>query len=202
VRRLWYVAYGSNLSLARFRCYLGGGRPRGSARSLPGSRDPIGPVATVSLTIVGGIYFAGRSSVWGGGMALFDPGVPSRVAARAYLLSAEQFLDVLAQEVRRSPGASIDPALIPRRGQRTVGPGVYETLVSLGERDGFPLVTFTCDPHDHRDLAAPSAAYLHTIAGGLRESHGWSSQQIAAYLAAAPGARGTWSQEDIEHLVG
>ena len=202
MQRLWYVAYGSNLSLARFRCYLAGGRPEGGTRDYPGSRDPVGPAASVSLILPGGIFFAGRSSVWGGGMAVLDAQVPGQVAARAYLLSAEQFVDVLAQEMRRSPGAAVDVALVPEQGRHTLGPGAYETLVCVGTRDGLPLVTFTCDPDHHRELASPTAPYLRTIAGGLRESHGWSPQRIGTYLAAAPGAHGSWSADDIARLAG
>ena len=34
MERLWYVAYGSNLLLDRFRCYLAGGRAVGGNRTL------------------------------------------------------------------------------------------------------------------------------------------------------------------------
>ncbi len=40
MQQVWYVAYGSNLSLERFTAYLQGGRPAGGARKYPGCRDP------------------------------------------------------------------------------------------------------------------------------------------------------------------
>ena len=54
-------------------------------------------------------------------------------AARAYLITTEQFVDVLAQETRRSPGMSLD--LEPRfRGDRySTGVGGYSILVRVGE---------------------------------------------------------------------
>ena len=45
--------------------------------------------------------------------------------------------------------------------------------------------------------AAPSAAYLRSIATGLREAHGWDDAQIASYLASAPGARGSWTTTTV-----
>jgi hypothetical protein len=45
------------------------------------------------------------------------------------------------------------------------------------------MVTFTA-PHGYADVphAAPSAAYAATISAGLREAHGWSDAEVAAYL--------------------
>ncbi len=98
--RVWYVAYGSNLGTDRFRCYLAGGRPDGGTRTYAGCRDPSDPAGTFSLELPGALLFAGESGVWGGGMAFFDPEGESSVACRAYLLTAEQFADVAAQEMR------------------------------------------------------------------------------------------------------
>jgi hypothetical protein len=73
VQRIWYVAYGSNLSRERFRTYLQGGQPDGSERSYPGCRDTSDELDSFGLLIAGGVYFAGRSSGWGAGMAFYDP---------------------------------------------------------------------------------------------------------------------------------
>jgi hypothetical protein len=43
-------------------------------------------------------------------MAFYDPYAQGQAAARAYLITTEQFVDVLAQETRRSPGMSLDLA--------------------------------------------------------------------------------------------
>lgn len=201
MQRLWYVAYGSNLSLARLRCYLLGGQPEGAARRYLGCRDAAEPAAAFSLTIAGGICFAGHSSVWGGGLARYEPDAAGRVAARAYLLTAEQFTDVLAQEMRQPPGLELDLSPVHTLGQHSFGPGSYETLVRVGSRDGLPMLTFTSNRYSSRHLAAPTATYLQTLARGLRESHGWSARRIAAYLAAVPGAQGAWTPDSIESLA-
>ena len=143
MQRLWYVAYGSNLSLERFQIYLQGGRLVGGARNYPGCRDPLGPDQTVSLMIPGGLRFVGVSSVWGGGMAIYDARADGEVAARAYLITAEQFVDVLAQEMRLEPGLDVNLAPVRETGWHSLGPGRYQTLAHLGIRDDLPILTRT-----------------------------------------------------------
>jgi hypothetical protein len=92
----------------------------------------------------GGIYFALESPQWTGGMAMYDPGLPGEAAARAYLMTAGQFADVVAQEIYREPGVDLDVlADVVEHGRVELGPGRYETLVHAGDRDGYPIFTFT-----------------------------------------------------------
>lgn len=186
---LWYAAYGSNLAGDRFTTYLSGGRPVGAARDYPGARDRRPPSDDRPLLLPGRIFFAGRSLTWGGGMAFYDPDAAGTVYARAYRITAEQFSDLAAQEMRRAPGTDLDlePVLTARR--HTYGPGRYETLHLVGELAERPVLTFT-SPSDH-GLAPnpPASAYLATIARGLRECHGLSDEAVAAYLHAAGAGR-------------
>jgi hypothetical protein len=200
VERLWYVAYGTNLSIGRLRCYLRGGRLPGLGRKYRGCRDQTEPAANFGLRLLGGIYFTGRSSVWDGGMAVYDAEHPGWVAARAYLLTAGQFGDVLAQEMRQPPGTEVDLTPVHRAGRHSYGPGRYQTLLRVGNRHGLPMLTFT-SAQQVRRLSAPTAAYLRTMAVGLRESHGWSDNRIGAHLASIPGARGIWAAHQIAALA-
>ncbi len=199
--RVWYVAYGSNLGTARFRCYLAGGRPEGGSRTYDGCRDPSEPADAFSLELPGTLVFAGESGVWGGGMAFFDPDHVGSVAGRARLLTAEQFADVTAQEMRQAPGGEFARsivAVLPDVGElHSLGSGRYETLLRVGARAGVPLLTITNGDLEDLTPAAPSAAYLRSIATGLRESHGWDDARIASYLAAAPGAREAWTPTSV-----
>lgn len=188
MKRIWYVAYGSNLSRERFCHYLRGGRPDGVERDYPGCRDSSDELDSFGLLISGGIYFAGRSSGWRAGMAFYDPDVSGEVAARAYLITAEQFVDVLAQETRRSPGMTLDLAPVFRGERYSNGVGGYSVLVRVGERNGLPLVTFTRERGAAVPFVAPSEPYLAAMATGLREAYGWSEAQIDRYLSAIPGA--------------
>lgn len=187
MKRIWYLAYGSNLSRERFCCYLRGGRPDGSERDYPGCRDTSDPADSFGLLIKGVVYFAGRSSSWRAGIAFYDAHAHGEVAARAYLITVEQFIDVLAQETRRPPGMALDLTPTFRGDRYSMGVGGYSILVRVGDRRGVPLVTFTRDRHTAPKLAAPSAAYLTAMATGLRETHGWSPMQIHRYLSALPG---------------
>jgi hypothetical protein len=199
---VWYVAYGSNLYQERFSCYLAGGRPRGGARTYTGCRDTEPARDSRAVTLPGGIYFALTSLTWGGGMAFYDPELPGRAAARAYLLTRRQFCDVMAQEMRREVGADPDLSEVLRTGRQALGPGRYETVVKVGERDGHPMLTFTSpDGAARAELNAPTAPYLTMLGHGLREAHGWTAGRAAAYLSVRPGARGAWTVADITALL-
>jgi hypothetical protein len=203
--QIWYVAYASNLAMARFRCYLSGGRPVGGSRDYLGCRDPSDPSRTLAVEVPGGLVFAEESRVWGGGMAFYDRAAPGVVACRAYLVTTEQFGDIAAQERRLPPGGEFAQdlaGLLPDvESLVTIGPGHYETVVRLGELERVPMFTITY--HDVGGLrpAAPTAAYLQWISIGLRESHGYDDARIAGYLVAAPGIRGAWTEAEIEALA-
>ncbi|WP_242546000.1 histone deacetylase [Amycolatopsis sp. MtRt-6] len=199
---VWYASYGSNLYSARLRCYLEGGTPLGAQRSYVGCRDRSPARRIVASEFSGGIYFATESPVWHGGRAFFDPQLPGRAAMRSYLLTAGQFADIAAQEMYREPGPDLDLTTVLRQGRDELGPGRYETLLHLGDLDGFPVLTFTA-PWSASEIEKnpPSAAYLAMLVGGLREAYGWSYPKIAEYLAPLPGVQGHWSAQQIAGLA-
>ena len=205
MQRVWYVAYGSNLALDRFRCYLAGGRPAGGARVYAGCRDRSDPERIVSVQVPGGLVFAGDSRVWGGGSAFYDLSARRRVAGRAYLLTPDQLADVAAQEMRRGPGGELArelAALLPEVVElHTMGPGRYETVVRLGEYDGLPMFTVTHGDASELVPVAPTASYLHWIATGLHEAHRWTVEQIVEYLHAAPGVRTGWTPDALAEVL-
>jgi hypothetical protein len=192
---VWYVSYGSNMSSARLTVYLEGGVPPGGMRKNPGARDSSPPRRNVAVDLPGALYFAGNSRQWGGGVAFYDhdaEGGPT--AARAYLVTAEQFADIAAQEMYRVPevGDPLEEVVVGGidGGVHRAGPGHYETLVEVGRLEGAPLLLFTA-PHgiDHVEHTRPSAAYVAMLVEGLRESRQWDEEEVLAYLAgAAPEA--------------
>ena len=206
MHRVWYVAYGSNLGLDRFRCYLSGGRPDGGLRAYDGCRDPRDPDRIAAVEVPGGLVFAGESTVWGGGMAFYDARAAGRAACRAYLVTVEQFADVVAQEMRRPPGGDfardLSGLVAEVEAVHTMGSGRYETVTRLGMRDGAPMFTVTHDDVGGLEPAAPTAPYLRWISAGLREAHGWDGGRIAGYLAVAPGVAGAWTEQELLELAG
>ncbi|NNJ03420.1 histone deacetylase [Streptomyces sp. PKU-MA01144] len=199
---VWYTAYGSNTHLERLSHYLTGGRPRGAARTYPGCRDPRPPAASVPVEVPGALYFATRSPVWRGGRAFFDPAATGTVLARAHLVTAAQFSDIVAQEMYRAPGADLDLSEALARGRAQLGGGRYETLVCPGALDGRPVLTFTA-PWSLHDVewTRPSAAYLRHLVAGLLDAGAWPASEIAAYLAARPGAAGHWTADAVAALT-
>jgi hypothetical protein len=186
---------------ARLGCYLAGGTPPGANRGYPGGRDPRPPRRARGFPLPGGIYFATHSEVWGGGRAFYDWRLAGTAAARGYLITARQFSDLVAQEMYREPGVDIDLRPVLALGHHELGPGRYETLLHVGELDGYPVLTFTA-PWGAEDVewTAPSGPYLRMLRDGLRESYGWEVPCAARYLAGLPGARGQWTAEKISAL--
>lgn len=184
---VWYVSYGSNMSRTRLACYIDGGRPPGAAVTYVGARDSRMPREDVAVELPGRIYFAGESPIWGGGVAFYDHEVSGPTPARAYRITAQQFVDIAAQEMHRIPetGDPLERVVMGglENGRHTAGPGHYETLIEVGRRDGLPMLTFTA-PHgfDAVPHTRPTAAYLNMLTNGLREAHGWDLAQIERHF--------------------
>lgn len=194
---VWYVAYGSNMSAARFDCYLSGGRPVGGSRTYEGCRDPSAPRADEAALLDGGLYFAAQSRVWGGGIAFYDPDANGAMAARAYLVTFGQLSDVAAQEARLPVGTDL-PMTGHEDGRWVLETRTYESVIRLADRRGVPAFTLT----SIRGLEPkpPSAPYLRTLLVGLDETFGWSVDERVAYLLRAAGVAPTWTAEALAAL--
>ena len=191
---VWYVAYGSNLHAARLRCYLAGGRPPGARRTYPGCRDRTEPRAAAAVRVPGRLVFAGRSTVWGGGVAGHDPTAEGTLAARAYLVTRGQLSDLVAQETRQQPGR--DLAL---DGAIRNASGLYDTVAQVGHRDGHPMLTLAT--RGEVTTASPSASYLRVIMSGLAETFGWDVDRRVEYLLAARGLGPRWTAPRLAELA-
>ena len=145
----------------------------------------------------GTLAFAWESPTWGGGIAFHQPDGDGRTLARAYLVTARQFADVLEQEMRRDPGVDHDLGAVVGGARHAVGPGRYETLHLAGELDGRPVISFSSPDVDALGLRAPAPAYVATIARGLRQAHSLTDQQIVDYLLTCPGVNGALSRRDL-----
>ncbi len=182
---VWYTSYGSNISAERFAVYLTGGRARGSTRSLAGARDSSPPRSAAHCTIRGGLYFAGVSRTWGGGgAAFFDPDIDGHVWAKRYLVTTQQFIDVLGQETGRA-NAPVDLAAVQADGEQVLGSNWYDRVLHLGELDGVAMFTFT-SPTIRTDLKPPSSEYRATISRGLAERPNTTANDVDRYLDGWP----------------
>lgn len=194
---VWYAAYGSNLSRARFDYYLRGGKPRGASHAYPGCRDSSAPLDDRAGEIALEFGFGGTSRTWGGGVALVDPDSVRVARARLYLITVDQFADVVAQENWLEPGSV---SLLEMHDELDIGDGrMYGLVLAVGELDGHPVVTFT--QRRRTPASKPSIAYLRHIAVGLNESHGLSGAEIAAYLSAARGIHQAFTEDELQDLT-
>ncbi len=199
---VWYAAYGSNMAALRLSHYIQGGQPPGALRVYPGARDRTLPARAEPLWLPGSVYFALESSVWGGGMAFYDPDAEGVTPARLYLMTLGQFSDVAEQEMHREPSSDLAVADAVESGRCRLGPGRYETLVSPGYRGNWPVLTLTAPwSLAEATLTAPSGPYLRMLAAGLVEAYGWDRERVAAHLAGLPGARGVWTAEAVGDLL-
>ncbi len=200
---IWYASYGSNVNRARFLCYLRGGKPAGASVPQRGARDRSLPLADAPCTFRSGIRFAGHSVRWNGAPAFLEHR-PATVGAlgRRYLITKEQFADVVAQE----NGADI-PLSIPFDQVRAdihtvIAARAYDTIVGLEPVDGVPVATFTSSsPPERRAAEPPSAAYLGTIVRGLAEAHDLTAAELAEHLLHAGGVAPTWDIGEIQRLL-
>jgi len=203
MEHIWYASYGSNMSARRFHHYLQGGRPEGASRDYPGARNTSLPSAVAPVSLSGSVFFAWESPTWGGGIAFYDAEGRGTSYGRAYLLTAGQFADVAAQEMHRVPDTDLDLTGLWANGHAVLGPGRYERLLVVGELGGAPVVTFTASwTQDDVERNAPVAAYLRTMAVGLREGHNLDDAAVVDYLFARPGVSPPWTRAGLTTAIG
>jgi len=181
---LWYAAYGSNLSLARFRLYLDGGKPFDNAREYPPC--PAGSVITgdKAFPIDRQLYFAGKSKQWGAGVAFVDFPVvdPPPTLGRAYRLSLDQLTHVARQE-NGGREVLVDVERIGKQPLEIRPHGYYRILLPLGQLDGDMVVTLTGRRDERGHDTRPSEAYLDWFRSGLWETYpDLKAAAIDAYL--------------------
>ncbi len=168
--RVWYAAFGSNLSCDRFLVYLNGGRASGSVGSTPGARDNTAPKRSTVQFTAHGLRFGGQSSRWSGGGVAFLDSVEGghRTALRLYDITAEQFEDVFAQENRLDEPIPIDLVHAEASGWVDLTDRWYGRVLCLGRHDDLPIFTITSP--DPPPLNRPHPSYLQTIVTGLTTS--------------------------------
>ncbi len=191
---IWYASYGSNLNYEkRFLCYIVGGSPPGSSHRNPGCRDKTLPLENKPITLNFELYFAGYASGWKGAPAFIRTAELNATAyGRTYLITDEQFNDVVLQENGRAvDGTRFVPTyeeLIQKPAFVLSGEPLYGSLLRVGTEEKCPVFTFTTT-HLLKS-AAPSEAYLKVIIAGLKETYPkMTHAEIAEYLLEADGIR-------------
>lgn len=203
--QVWYASYGSNILESRFHCYIAGGRPKGATRTYLGCRDKTLPADKREIYISSEVYFAREAKTWnGGGVAFikneFDENVQS--PGRMYLISSDQFEDVVKQEIGMDGQLEIDLKGVRSKGSLVIEPGAwYGKIIFLGEQDGHPIFTFTSDTDLTNQINPPHENYLLTIIRGLLETHQLSDSDLVSHFKSLQGIANNEVAQSLDKIV-
>src|SRR5699024_2214338 len=190
--KIWYVCYGSNILASRFYCYIRGGQPEGTFRRYTGCRNKSLPLKSKPVGIPYQLYFAKSSKTWnGGGVAFIHPRKKPSFATlgKAFLISRQQFVDLVKQEIDSTENLFLDFEKTRRDGRLLYRPEAwYSELLFLGEFDGYPQFTFTSHQFLSEELAAPDVSYLSKITRGIKNTYPEiTAEKIRTYFKNKPG---------------
>ena len=207
---VWYASYGSNLLRKRFLCYIKGGTLKGVQHSYGGCSDKTLPHDDRQIMIPHELYFAQSSNIWDGGGVAFIKSTKSTgrdTLGRMYLITREQFVDVVVQEnaLDRSENGEtleIDFERTIHDGETVIDANWYSRLLYLGTEDGYPILTFTGGwPDDEITLNAPGEKYLKVIIEGIQETYDLPVDGVVEYLLRLGGITGRPQKEALTSLV-
>ena len=203
--KVWYACYGSNLLKERFSCYIGGGRPANAKRVYPGCTNKTLPEKSKGITINGELYYAKSSKTWSGGGAGFiksDFDKNIRTLGRMYLITQQQFVDLVQQEIKFEGDFDIDlQQVIKNRSLDMKNNSWYGKIIYLGEDEDSPIFTFTNEDYLKDEINPPHEFYLKIIIDGLKETYQMSDNEIEAYLKNKEGIKGAPIEDKLPELI-
>jgi hypothetical protein len=205
---VWYASYGSNMLKNRFLCYICGGTPEGAGKDYLGCSDKTEPIENKPIILPYSLYFSKQSSIWENKGVAFIKSLRDeniRTLGRMYLISKDQFIDLVHQENALDPRNTfidIDFAYLILNGETKIPAHWYSRIIYIGEENGHPIFTFTsaCDDSEIT-LQPPGEKYLRTIIKGIKETYNITNEEIMQYLIALPGIKGLISKQDIYTIV-
>ncbi|WP_227937574.1 hypothetical protein [Alkalihalobacillus deserti] len=200
---VWYASYGSNLSKDRFLCYIRGGKPEGSEKTEVGCKDKTLPKKEKTYIMNYPLYFAKKSTRWQSqGVAFIGLQEDKKhlIYSRKYLITIEQFMDVVKQE-NNGEELHIDFDYVKKNRYKTLKNSWYGTILYVGEDEGIPIYTFTADWDLDVPFNKPSKEYLSMIIEGLKRYVGLHNPEIINYIVSKPGVKGSYSDSDIGKLI-
>lgn len=202
---IWYASYGSNLLASRFNCYIQGGKPNGSKKTYQGCRNKNPPIDNQETYISSELYFAKKSQTWNDGGVCFisnNFGQSKEALARMYLITKEQFIDVVKQENRNSQDLQIDfEKVISEGGIVFKKDAWYGKIIYLGNQDDHPIFTFTHEI-DIVEKNKPNEDYLKTIIEGIKDTFpNFNEFDIEDYLNSKQGIIGNYTKLQLLELI-
>jgi hypothetical protein len=206
--QVWYASYGSNLLRERFMAYIRGGRVPGAGFEQAGCTDKTPPKQDVGILILHRLYFAWTSAPWeNAGVAFIreEKEDTARTLGRMYLISEDQFRDVVLQENghrRMDVDLGMDLERTVEEGS-SVLPGLrYGSLLHLGQEQGYPIFTFTASwEDDQAPINPPGTKYLEVITRGLKEAYRLTNEGVVDYLRNVPGIPEGFTEAELARIV-
>lgn len=196
---IWYVSYGSNISQSRFLHYIEGGFLHGKTYH-KGCTNQTSPLESLPYKIEGfELVFSYKSQRWGGGIGFIQYNKDTHVLARKYLITKDQFIQVMLQENGIHDYDEQEDYLKMLEGILKKKPNygesfpflhtLYGELIYLGECEkGFPKVTFS--DTQRKEYNKPSIHYLGTISKGLLEiGHLKNLEECSVYFEKSKGCK-------------
>jgi len=183
---IWYAAYGSNLNVERFMCYIKGGKPRFSKKPMQGCRDETPPRKSRKYKDNYELYFAKYSGLWDGGVCFIN-NLDSTTYFTLYLVSEDQFRDITFQECGFEKDKSKLEFKLKKNDFVFNNEKWYGKILYIGELDGYPIYSITSPKDYTEELNQPSSYYLYHIIKGLNKNHNLSEDEIKRYLVEKRG---------------
>ena len=203
---VWYMSYGSNLSEERFLCYIRGWTPPGSSKRNIGCRDTTLPIKDAPIIVDRPLLFALKSSGWNdGGVCFLGEKIEDNLPTwwRMYLITKEQFIEVVEQENGNSHDIGIDLDTARETGCHIFREkSWYGKVLFLWEKDDYPIFTFTHPDADSLTPNTPDMSYIKTIARWIQEAHRAKSlEEIIGYFLKKPGIQNYLDQEELQEML-
>jgi hypothetical protein len=194
---VWYLSYGSNMLENRFLCYIKGETFIGNGYKEEGCKDKTLPVKSKAIMISNELYFAKSSPRWSGGGVAFikEPSmdqsdkIEKKTYAKMYLITKDQFEDVVKQENRisiKDPLVIDYPKLHQSKSFILFPDKFYGRLLYLGQEENYPIYSFT-SPIDDVLFKSPSEAYILSILTGIRLNFNTKAEELYDVFSSLKG---------------
>ena len=154
-----------------------------------GCKDKSKPNEDKTFIIKHQLFFSGKHPKWAGsGVAFINPqeNTNEKTYGRMYLITFDQFLDVVRQENGLSMDTPITLSLDRLKNTKSINlfpDNLYGLLLCLGYEKGYPILSFTChDINKMKPFTSAFGGYFDVIAQGLKESWHLTDNDIQKYM--------------------